>query len=78
MSDNCATLGEADTAGDLIVAEYECPVHGRFQVTVKRVNGDPPDEVICQQPTDRVYSPPGAAPGCAFWSPHVSHRARFA
>jgi hypothetical protein len=36
-------------AGGRIVADYECPVHGRFEATVEREqNGDPPEEVKCQ------------------------------
>src|SRR5689334_3101796 len=32
----------------LIVAEYECPVHGRFELIVERdANGDAPDGVEC-------------------------------
>ncbi len=31
-----------------MVAEYLCPVHGRFELTVDRdANGDPPDEATC-------------------------------
>lgn len=31
-----------------MVAEYLCPVHGRFALTVDRdANGDPPDEMPC-------------------------------
>jgi hypothetical protein len=33
--------------GGLIVAEYECPDHGRFEATVQRENGDPPDTLAC-------------------------------
>lgn len=33
-----------------MVAEYICPVHGRFALEVQRdANGDPPAEVKCQQ-----------------------------
>jgi hypothetical protein len=32
----------------LIVAEYECPEHGRFTLTLERdANGDPPGEAAC-------------------------------
>jgi hypothetical protein len=35
-------------AGGLVVAEYECPAHGRFEVTVQReANGDPPEHACC-------------------------------
>lgn len=31
-----------------MVAEYLCPVHGRFELTVERdVNGDPPAQAFC-------------------------------
>lgn len=30
-----------------IRADYECPVHGRFDVTIARVDGDAPDETAC-------------------------------
>ncbi len=34
--------------GSLMAAEYECPHHGRFEVTVERdANGDPPAVVAC-------------------------------
>lgn len=34
--------------GGLIVAEYECPVHGRFEVTLERdANGDAPEFAHC-------------------------------
>jgi len=55
-----------------IAAEYLCPVHGRFTLTVDRdANGDPPGEMPCPKPSGNAWSPPGAAPGCAFWSPFV-------
>lgn len=39
-----------------MVAEYLCPVHGRFELTVERdANGDPPDEVPC--PDDNAPGP---------------------
>jgi hypothetical protein len=35
-------------AGGAMLAEYECPTHGRFDATVDRDgNGDPPSEVVC-------------------------------
>lgn len=34
-----------------IAAEYMCPVHGRFTVTISRdENGDAPSEVFCERP----------------------------
>jgi hypothetical protein len=34
--------------GSPMMAEYVCPVHGKFERLVERdVNGDPPDEVDC-------------------------------
>lgn len=40
-------------AGGFLVAEYRCPEHGVFAVTVQRdVNGDAPDEMPCPQPDD--------------------------
>lgn len=34
--------------GTMIVADYECPDHGRFEVTVERnLAGDPPEAVAC-------------------------------
>lgn len=55
-----------------MVAEYLCPVHGRFAVEVARdENGDPPAEMPCPKPAENAWSPPGAAPGCAYWSPHA-------
>lgn len=34
--------------GSLIAADYECPVHGRFESVVPReANGDPPEVVPC-------------------------------
>lgn len=31
-----------------MIAEYLCPVHGRFELTVERdANGNPPDEAVC-------------------------------
>lgn len=46
-----------------IAAEYMCPIHGRFAVTIARdANGDAPGEVIC-----------GAHTGifCGLMSPYV-------
>jgi hypothetical protein len=35
------------------IADYECPVHGRFELTVPRdPNGDPPSVVVCLVPAD--------------------------
>lgn len=35
-------------AGGLVVAEYECPEHGRFTATLHReANGDPPEVQCC-------------------------------
>ena len=37
-------------AGGLVVAEYECPAHGRFESTVQRdANGDAPEETMCRE-----------------------------
>lgn len=37
-------------AGGLMVAEYLCPVHGRFELLVNRDDeGDPPDAVRCNR-----------------------------
>lgn len=37
-----------------MIAEYLCPVHGRFALTVERnENGDPPDEARCPAPGQR-------------------------
>jgi hypothetical protein len=34
--------------GGLVVAEYECPAHGRFEATVQRdANGDAPEHARC-------------------------------
>lgn len=44
-----------------IAAEYMCPVHGRFTLTVDRdANGDPPSEIACgKRITERdAYLPP--------------------
>lgn len=33
------------------IADYHCPIHGRFEMTVERTpEGDAPDEVRCQSP----------------------------
>jgi hypothetical protein len=35
--------------GAPMIAEYECPYHGRFELLVERdENGDPPPEAICE------------------------------
>lgn len=56
---NGRPIAEAPPAAGVVVAEYECPVHGRFSHTVTRdEHGDPPDEVWC---TSRLDEPqPGA------------------
>lgn len=39
----------------LVLAEYLCPLHGRFELLVERdANGDPPDSTYCQAPADFV------------------------
>lgn len=44
-------------------AEYLCPIHGRFELTVDRVNGDAPSEATCPASLDglvlvcRITSP---------------------
>jgi hypothetical protein len=54
-----------------IAAEYMCPEHGRFTLTVDRdANGDAPAEMLCPKPASNAWSPPGAGPGC-FMSPFV-------
>lgn len=54
-----------------IVAEYLCPVHGRFSLTVDRdANGDAPGEMLCPAPNESVWTPVPVR-GCSFWSPYV-------
>lgn len=37
-----------------MIAEYLCPVHGRFELTVDRdTNGDPPEEATCPARVER-------------------------
>jgi hypothetical protein len=39
-----------------LIADYECPVHGRFEATVDRdENGDPPATVRCNAKTGTVF-----------------------
>lgn len=67
--------------GSSIVAEYECPVHGRFAVTVEREeSGDPPTELECPcrlwdhtLTAAEAYAPPRQwmYPFCGRASPHV-------
>src|SRR6185436_1826851 len=41
-------------AGSPMVADYECPVHGRFEATVQRdENGDPP-AMLSRHPIDFI------------------------
>jgi hypothetical protein len=43
------TIKIRSSPGALMTAEYECPLHGRFEATVERdTNGDPPSEVLCR------------------------------
>lgn len=36
--------------GGPMIADYECPVHGRFEAVVARdENGDPPTEIVCAE-----------------------------
>lgn len=45
-------------AGVPITADYECPVHGRFEVLTERdANGDPPDAVPCPSETEDANFP---------------------
>lgn len=40
-------------SGGPMIAEYECPVHGRFEATVQRDEaGDPPVDVVCPDIND--------------------------
>ncbi len=40
--------GRATSVGGTMRADYECPVHGRFEALVERdANGNPPDEAKC-------------------------------
>lgn len=42
------TLKVRSNPGSTITADYECPAHGRFQLTIERdENGDPPEWVHC-------------------------------
>ena len=58
-------------AGGLVVAEYECPFHGRFEATVKRdERGDAPEAQPCPAyvaPLDDYE--PSEPPECAEPSP---------
>ncbi|HVJ93287.1 MAG TPA: hypothetical protein VM580_25980 [Labilithrix sp.] len=60
-------------AGGLVVAEYECPTHGRFTVTVQReANGDPPESTYCPATADAyrgVDETKFVPPACARVSP---------
>lgn len=45
--------------GGLMLAEYMCPEHGRFEALVERdANGDPPSEVRCVSGYAVVGEPP--------------------
>lgn len=42
------TIKVRTSPGALMTADYECPVHGRFEATVARDDrGDPPAEELC-------------------------------
>lgn len=42
------TIKQRPHVGGLIVADYECPEHGRFEATMLRdANGDPPVTAAC-------------------------------
>ena len=42
------TMKVRTSPGAVMTADYECPVHGRFEATVERdANGDPPATVRC-------------------------------
>lgn len=44
------TIRHRDRSGAPMIAEYECPVHGRFEATVERdTAGDPPATAACQE-----------------------------
>lgn len=54
-------LKHKHTPGTMIVAEYICPVHGRFEVHVERDDhGDPPEEMPCSRTEMATRCPCGA------------------
>lgn len=49
------TIKVRSSPGSLITADFECPVHGRFEARVPRdERGDPPATVPCESPTNRL------------------------
>lgn len=55
------TIKHKRSPGSLIVAEYLCPVHGRFEREVERdANGDPPEELPCPHAGEAARCPCGA------------------
>lgn len=61
------TLKIRSSPGALMAAEYECPVHGRFDAIVPRdTEGNPPESAVC--PVDGVIGFPFS---CARQSPFV-------
>ncbi len=50
--------------GSPMMAEYLCPVHGRFEQLVERdANGDPPASVRCPEPASLQHPPVGPVTG---------------
>lgn len=54
--------------GSLITADFDCPVHGRFEARVSRgEDGDPPATIPCERRSRRFSSQPcGLA---SYWRP---------
>lgn len=56
----------------LTVAEYECPMHGRFELTVGRdANGDPPSNYPCPMDCEDSNFPLEESVPCDLDSPWV-------
>lgn len=62
-------------AGGLFMAEYICPIHGRFERVVERDNGGAPSAMQCTAligyGIDLGYDESGVAVACGQWSPYA-------